>query len=150
MDQRILSALRRLIPLVFCGLFRQKFLVQKQTNARVILIIDNGRTMGINVITSRCGAIAAARQVAVTGKWNGESCGHGGNEGRSVIKLTFDSRDHGFGCDKTYRFKCDIRFKKAKRFAIEVNLYPQALRFRQIFETCRDGHLGAGELDGCG
>ncbi len=150
MDQRILGALRGLIPLVVCGLFRQKFLVQKQANARVILIIDNGRTRGVNVITSRCGAIAAARQIAISGKWNGQRCRHDGNEGRIVIKLTFDGSDYGFGCNKTDRFKRDICFKEAKRLAIEVYLCPQALRFRQIFKTCRYGHLGAGELDGCG
>ena len=150
MDQRIFSVLRGLIPLIFRDGFRQKFLVQKQANAGVILVIDNGRAVGINVIAACCGAVAAAGQVAVTGKRNGQRGRHGGNECRGVIEPSFDGRNHGFRCDKAHRFKGDIRFKKSKRLAVEVDLCPQALRFRQIFKTCRDGHPGAGELDGSG
>ena len=150
MDQRIFGVLRGLIPLIFRGGFRQKFLVQKQANTGVILVKDNGRAVGINVIAARCGAVAAAGQVAVTGKRNGQRGRHGANESRVVVKPSFDGRYNGFRCDKTDRFKRDIRFKKSKRLAVEVDLCPQALRFRQIFKTCRDGHPGAGELDGCG
>ena len=150
MDQRIFGAVRGLIPCILCRLLRQKFLVQEQVNAGVILVINNGRAIGIDVIAARCGAVAAAGQVAVTGKRNGQRGRHGGNESRVVVKPSFDGRYNGFRCDKTDRFKRDIRFKKSKRLAVEVDLCPQALRFRQIFKTCRDGHPGAGELDGSG
>ena len=150
MDQRIFGVLRGLIPLIFRGGFRQKFLVQKQANTGVILIIDNGRAVGINVIAARCGAVAAAGQVAVTGKRNGQRGRDGGNEGWGVIKPAFDGRYHGLRCEKPHRFKRDIRFKKAQRFAVEVHLCPQALRLCQIFKTWWDGQPGAGELDGSG
>ena len=67
---------------------------------------------------------------AIPRQWNGQGGRHGGNEGRIVIKLPFDGCNDGIGRDKTYRFKRDIRFKKAKRLAIEVYFCPQALRFR--------------------
>ena len=150
MDQRIFGAVRGLIPCVLCRLLRQKFLVQEQVNAGVILVINNGRAIGIDVIAARCGAVAAAGQAAVTGKRNGQRGRDGGNEGWGVIKPAFDGLYHGLRCDKAHRFKRDIRFKKAQRFAVEVHLCPQALRLCQIFKTWWDGQPGAGELDGSG
>ena len=66
MNQGIFTVVRWLIPLAVSGVFRQIPFIQKQINAGVIFIINNRQAVGIDIITSRCGTIATASQIAVT------------------------------------------------------------------------------------